>query len=124
MKHLFAAATLVTLIAFVSCAKKTNPTASTTEAPKEAPKPKATSYTVEVLPLLQAKCSPCHFPSKGGNKANFETFASASKFGAAMLDRIQKNPGDRGFMPMRNPKLSDAEIATVKKWIDGGMIEN
>ncbi|HMU09929.1 MAG TPA: cytochrome c [Ferruginibacter sp.] len=120
MKHLFAAAILVTLIVFVSCSKKTNPTASTTEAPK----PKVTSYTAEVLPLLQAKCSPCHFPSKGGNKANFETFASASKSGAAMLERIQKNPGERGFMPMRNPKLSDAEIATVKKWIDGGMVEN
>ncbi|HNU89191.1 MAG TPA: hypothetical protein PKJ94_12905 [Ferruginibacter sp.] len=120
MKHLFAAATLVILIVFVSCAKKTNPSSATTEAPK----PKATSYTVEVLPLLQAKCSPCHFPSKGGNKANFESFASASKFGAAMLDRIQKNPGERGFMPMRNPKLSETEIATVKKWVDGGMVEN
>ena len=65
-----------------------------------------------------------HFPSKGGNKANFETYASAAKFGAEMLVRIQKNPGERGYMPMRNPKLADTEVSLVKKWIDGGMAEN
>ena len=120
MKHLFAAITLLTLIIFVSCAKKTAPAATAAEAPK----PKATSYTADVLPLLQAKCSPCHIPSKGGNKANFETYATASKFGTAMVERVQKNPGERGFMPMRNPKLSEAEITIVKKWVEGGMSEN
>ncbi|MBL0183084.1 MAG: cytochrome c [Chitinophagaceae bacterium] len=121
MKQLFAPITLVTLIIFVSCAKKTGPANSSAA---EAPKPKATSYTTDVLPLLQARCTPCHFPSKGGNKANFETYATVSKFGAAMLERVQKNPGERGFMPMRNPKLSEAEIATIKKWVEGGLAEN
>jgi len=120
MKQLFAAITLVTFIIFASCAKKTAPAGSTAEAPK----PKSTSYTTDVLPLLQARCTPCHFPSKGGNKANFETYATASKFGAAMLERIQKNPGERGFMPMRNPKLSEADITTIKKWVEGGLAEN
>lgn len=121
MKQLFAALTLVTLIIFASCAKKTTSAGSSTT---EAAKPKATSYTTDVLPLLQAKCTPCHFPSKGGNKANFETYATASKYGAAMLERVQKNPGERGFMPMRNPKISETEIATIKKWIEGGLAEN
>ena len=121
MKSLFTVITLVTLIVFVSCAKKTTSAGSTAT---ETPKAKATSYTTDVLPLLQAKCSPCHFPSKGGNKANFETYASASKFGSEMVTRVQKNPGERGFMPMRNPKLSDTDIALLKKWVDGGMAEN
>lgn len=121
MKQLFTAITLVTVIVVASCAKKTAPAGSSTA---EAPKPKATSYTTDVMPLLQAKCSPCHFPSKGGNKANFETYATASKFGAAMLERVQKNPGERGFMPMRNPKLAETEIATIKKWVEGGLAEN
>ncbi|HAO45310.1 MAG TPA: hypothetical protein DCQ97_00185 [Chitinophagaceae bacterium] len=120
MKQFLSALTLITLIVIASCAKKTAPATSAAEPPKA----KATSFTAEVSPLLQAKCTPCHFPSKGGNKANFETYATASKFGAAMLERVQKNPGERGFMPMRNPKLSDTEIATLKKWVEGGMTEN
>jgi len=121
MKQLFSAITLITLTIFVSCAKKTGPASGSAA---EVPKPKATSYTTDVLPLLQARCTPCHFPSKGGNKANFEIYASASKFGTAMLERVQKNPGERGFMPMRNAKLSEAEITTIKKWAEGGLAEN
>ncbi len=121
MKSLFAAITLGTLIIFASCAKKTT---SASSSAAEAPKPKVTSYSADVLPLLQAKCTPCHFPSKGGNKANFETYATAFKAGAEMVARVQKNPGERGFMPMRNPKLSDTEIAILKKWVEGGMAEN
>ena len=120
MKKLLAPIVSIALLSFVSCAKKTSSPGSASEPPK----PKATAYTTDVLPLLQAKCSPCHFPSKGGNKANFETYASAAKFGAEILVRIQKNPGERGYMPMRNPKLADTEISLVKKWIDGGMAEN
>lgn len=116
MKYIFTAVVFASLIVFASCAKKT--------AAAAAAKPKATSYTADVLPLFQAKCSPCHLPSKGGNKTNFENHASASKFGAAMVSRVMLNPGERGFMPMRGQKLPENEIALLKKWVDGGMVEN
>lgn len=120
MKHLFAAVTLVTLIVFASCARKTNPAASTAEAPK----PRATSYTADISPLIQSKCSPCHLPSKGGFKANFETYAGAKKYAADMVSRVLLNPGDKGFMPFKHDKLPEAEIAVFKKWVADGTLEN
>ena len=120
MKHIFAAVTLVTLFIFISCARKTVPSANTSEAPKI----KVTSYTADVLPLLQSKCTPCHLPSKGGFKANFEIYTSAIKYAADMVTRVQFNPGEKGFMPFKHEKLSAEEIAVFKKWVEGGMTEN
>ena len=119
MKQKLLFVTLITASLFVACSKKTSPGKTA-----EAPKPKPTSYTADVLPLIQMKCAPCHLPSKGGNKANFETFATAQKFGADIIARIEKNPGERGFMPFRGTaKLSPDEIGVFKKWIADGMLE-
>jgi hypothetical protein len=76
-----------------------------------------------MMPLIQAKCSPCHVPSKGGNKANFENYESAKKYGADILARVQLNPGERGFMPMRHEKLTADEIVIIKKWNEQGLLE-
>jgi hypothetical protein len=48
-----------------------------------------TTYTDNILPLIQLKCGPCHLRSKGGIKTNFENYKNAKKNGAAMLERIQ-----------------------------------
>jgi hypothetical protein len=75
------------------------------------------------VPLLQSKCSPCHLPSKGGFKANFENYESAKKYGADILARVQLNPADRGFMPFKHDKLSAEEIVIIKKWNEQGLLE-
>lgn len=106
----------ITLIA--ACSKKSNP-AKTVEAPKVIP----TTYTVDITPLIQAKCAPCHLPSKGGNKANFENYEGAKKYGADMLTRVSLEPGQRGFMPFKHAKLPAEEIAVIKKWVDQGLLE-
>lgn len=116
MKNIFAVIGIFSVVVFAACAKKV----SSSKAPAE----KITSYTNDVLPLIQARCSPCHLPTKGGNKANFENYASASKYAAQMIDRIQIEKGSRGFMPMKGEKLSAEEITVFKKWVDGGMKEN
>ena len=122
MKNVLVVLTLFVALLFAACAKKSTPT---TTAAAEPAKPKATSFTKDLMPLIQMKCSPCHLPSKGGNKANFETFAGAQKFGAAMVSRIEMEPGQRGFMPFKSPtKLSAEEIAVFKKWVSDGMLEN
>ena len=103
---------LMIIAAFTACTKKASPA-------KIIP----TTYTDDILPLIQAKCTPCHLPSKGGFKANFENYESAKKYGAEMLDRVMIAPGQRGFMPMKHDKLADIEIALIKKWIDQGLLE-
>lgn len=104
--------TLLGVVIFGACTKKASPA-----------KVRLMTYTSDIAPLMQAKCGPCHLPSKGGNKDNFENYENAKAHGAEMLERVTKNPEERGFMPKMNPKLSEAEITVIRKWIDAGMLE-
>jgi hypothetical protein len=106
--------TVMGMAFFAACTKKASPGKTV----------KPTTYTADIVPLIQAKCTPCHLPGKGGRKADFENYAGAKKYGADMLARVMLNPGDRGFMPFKHDKLPAEEIALLKKWIDGGMLEN
>ena len=110
---------LTIIISFAACSKKSNPGKSTAEDVKV----KLTTYSGDILPLLQAKCTPCHLPSKGGNKANFENYEVAKKYGTEMLARVIKAPTEKGFMPRMNPKLSESEIAVIRKWGEQGLLE-
>ena len=112
MKKISFALMLIGIVVFAACTKKASPA-------KIIP----TTYNIDILPLIQAKCTPCHLPSKGGFKADFENYESAKKYGAEMLDRVMIAPGQRGFMPMKHDKLADTEIALIKKWNDQGLLE-
>jgi len=115
MKKISFVLTVIIIALFAACSQK--------NSASKTPKVIATTYTTDVMPLIQAKCSPCHLPSKGGRKASFETYDAAKKYSADILARIQLNPTDRGFMPFKNEKLSADEIGLVKKWIDQGLLE-
>ena len=115
MKKIVTALALLFIFILAACSKKSSP--------GKTEKIKITTYTADVFPLIQMKCTPCHLPSKGGNKRSYETYASAKLFGADMAARIQRNPGERGFMPFKNAKLSDTEIAVFKKWLSDGLPE-
>ena len=84
--------------------------------------PKVT-YQANITALLQANCTPCHFPDKGGRKKPLNTYASASGQIIEILRRIQLNPTDRGFMPDKHAKLSDSTIAVFKQWQTDGLLE-
>jgi cytochrome c5 len=81
----------------------------------------AVSYAVNVKSIVETHCSPCHVPSKGGNKKNLDNYDTLKASIDDVLRRIQLNPTDRGFMPFKNPKLSDSTIAVFKQWHDTGM---
>lgn len=88
-----------------------------------APAAPAVTFETNVLPIVMSSCAPCHVPSKGGNKEALDSYANAKKDVDDIIRRIQLAPEERGFMPMRHPKLSDADIAVFKKWKDGGLTE-
>lgn len=81
------------------------------------------TFSGNVLPLLKLKCSPCHLRSKGGKKTNFENYNAAKKYASIMLTRIQLNPRQKDFMPSKNDKLNEEEVAVLKKWIEDGLLE-
>lgn len=119
MKRIFFMMAFLGLFIFAACSKKAAPAKTVSEPPK----PKVLTYIADVQPLMQMKCSPCHLPSKGGFKTNFENYASAQKYAADMVRRIELNPTDKGFMPFKNSRLSEAEIAVFKKWVSDGALE-
>ena len=85
--------------------------------------PKLT-YENNLLPVIIANCSPCHIPSKGGNKTPFDNYANVNKNIDEMIRRIQLNPTDKGFMPFKKTAmLSDSTIAVLKQWKADGLLE-
>ena len=74
--------------------------------------------------MIQVKCPTFHLPTKNGNKANFENFDNIVRNTNSILIRIQKNPGERGFMPLRNLKLTNDELAVFIKWVNDGSLKN
>jgi len=78
---------------------------------------------MNIAPIVASSCTPCHIPSKGGNKEAYDKYDNVKKDIDGILHRIQLNPTDKGFMPFRHDKLSDSTIAVIKQWKDAGMIE-
>jgi hypothetical protein len=92
-------------------------------AKKAAAAPRMVTYETGIQPIIMNSCTPCHIPSKGGNKEALDNYANAKKDIDGILYRIQLNPDEKGFMPMKHPKLSDSTIAVIKQWKDNGLAE-
>jgi mono/diheme cytochrome c family protein len=92
---------------------------STKNQAKAVPK---VTYIGNVESLMQTHCTPCHFPPKG-NKKPLDTYAAVKDEIGEILESIQKNPGEKGFMPMKHPKLSDSTIKVFVQWQKDGLLE-
>ena len=88
-------------------------------AQKEASK---INYEAHVQPIIMNHCSPCHIPPKG-NKEALDTYEGAKKNIDESIRRIQLNPGDKGFMPFKHPKLPDSLIQVFVQWKNNGLLE-
>jgi hypothetical protein len=83
------------------------------------------SYSLNVVPLLQQNCYGCHSGSFPSGNIRMGTYA---------LDKVLGQNGTlygsinhaSGFSPMPKgtSKMTACQIVTIKKWIDGGMLNN
>jgi mono/diheme cytochrome c family protein len=89
---------------------------------KASKEPEKITYVGHVQSIVQANCAPCHFPPKG-NKKPMDTYAAVKEDIDDIILRIQKNPDERGFMPMRHPKLPDSTINVFVQWQKDGLLE-
>src|SRR5215216_2061732 len=114
-KYFTLVAVALTVIIFSNChsAKKVQ---------AETMVPKLT-YEQDLQPAIAQNCSPCHIPSKGGNKKAFDTYDAAKANIDSMIARIELNPGQKGFMPFKGKKLSDSTINLFKQWREAGTIK-
>ena len=81
---------------------------------------KKVTFENDVKPLVMAKCGPCHTV---GKKSHIGEFAIATAEIDDIIKRIEMNPGEHGFMPLKNEKLSDSAIAVFVQWKASGLLE-
>ena len=81
------------------------------------------TYAANVQPLMVANCSPCHFPPKGNKKA-FDNYTAVKINIDSLINRVNRNPGEKGFMPFKHPKLADSTINVLVQWKKDGLLEN
>jgi len=83
------------------------------------------SYAQKVVPILQTSCYGCHsgsFPS--GNQLMGTYAADKAMAQSGKLYGTISHAGGYSPMPKGGAKLSNCQIATIKKWIDAGMLNN
>ena len=94
-------------------------------------------YTQSVQPILQSNCYRCHGWMNHRGGLNISTQAGIRKGGksgpdvipgdpaASLLVRLIRHEGPPDHpmpMPSKSAKLSDADIATIEKWVKAGAI--
>jgi mono/diheme cytochrome c family protein len=85
------------------------------------------TFTKDVAPILQRSCVTCHRPGTNAPMA-LMTYEDARPWARSIKTRVvnremppwhlDRNVGIQQFK--NNPSLSDAEIATIVAWVDGG----
>lgn len=113
-KYLLVSACALTALVFSYCSGS-----------KKAAKaePAKVTYTAALSTVIMEKCSPCHIPAKGGNKRPYDNYANVKADIDDIIHRIELNPGQRGFMPMKGEKLPDATIALFKQFKADGSLD-
>jgi hypothetical protein len=83
------------------------------------------SYSVKIVPMLQQNCYSCHTGNFPSGNALMGTYA-ADKAMAQSGKLYGTINHSAGFSPMPKgmSKMSNCQIATIKKWVDSGMLNN
>lgn len=113
-KVLIPALLFATVVIFEYCnsSKKAHKTATTPE----------TTYAANVQNIIATNCSPCHVGS-GARQKRLDNYDAVKSNIDEILRRIQLNPTDKDFMPMRHPKLPDATIQVFVNWKNSGLMQ-
>src|ERR1044071_9333374 len=88
----------------------------------------AVTFNKQVLPILQKNCQACHRPGEIA-PMSFLTYQDVRPWAKAIKLAVVKRPmppwfADPAYGHFANDKrLSDADIATLSAWVDGGAVE-
>jgi hypothetical protein len=83
----------------------------------------AISYSAQIAPIITSKCISCHGASNGGTKLHDWTNVNAKATSGKLYGAVSWN-GSALNMPQGGSKLSDCDIAKVKKWAAAGAPNN
>ena len=91
-------------------------------ATKKAVAEPSMTYVANIAPIMITSCSPCHFPPKG-KKIPLDNYESVKSNIDEIIESIEKDPSQKGFMPFKHAKLSDSTIALFNSWKKTGLTE-
>ncbi len=92
----------------------------------EEPTPEIVTYQ-DVKPIIDGTCLSCHSnPTQNGAPMPLVNYNNVKE---ALLDRdllnkISKNEGEDGLMPLGGPRLPQSSIDLIAKWNTDGLLEN
>lgn len=81
------------------------------------------SFVSQVAPILVSKCGNCHVNDRKGNfsAASFRNLDNSAMIAYGMADDSRFiEVIESGEMPPTNRKVSDAELAMLKQWVNAG----
>ncbi len=84
------------------------------------------TYNANIKPILDNNCVACHSnPPLNGASTSYDTYESA-RLGVEnnIINRISKQVGESGAMPIGGPRLPQASIDLFQQWLDEGFLEN
>lgn len=90
------------------------------------PPPLVITYQ-DVAPTFNSVCLACHSnPPQNGAPMSLDTFESVrdAVLDRDLLDRISRNEGDSGAMPLGGPRLPQDNINEIVQWEADGLLEN
>src|SRR5262249_60991095 len=104
-------------------------------APAADPGKEKVTYQDHVAAIFRSRCGSCHNADKQKGGLNLDNYGAAMQGGGS--GKVVE-PGDpdgstlllvvthkeEPKMPPNSPKIADAEIDVIRKWIEGGALEN
>ncbi|MBM3982028.1 MAG: hypothetical protein FJ304_17550 [Planctomycetes bacterium] len=93
------------------------------------------NYEDDVLPIMKQSCTNCHGNDKQKGGLNLATYAAMQQGGSSGAVVVPGNPGksriyslsahlDEPKMPPSGNKIADAQLATLKLWVEQGARQN
>lgn len=123
MKKLNLAILSFTIILLNSCYydnfKELNPASALPNSTTGCDTINAISYSSQIVPILNNACIGCH--SSSGSAHDMTNWSSVN---ADASSGNLYNDVNTGSMPQGGQKLSDCDIAKIKKWVDAGAPNN
>lgn len=91
------------------------------------PPPLLVTYTTQVKTIIDNNCIACHSnPPVNGAPISLTTYGEVKNAvqNNSLLDRISKQAGETGAMPLGGPRLSQNQIDLMIQWLTDGLLEN
>ena len=92
----------------------------------EEPFPEVVTYQ-DIKWTIDNICLSCHGnPPQNGAPMSLETYDNVKQavLNRGLLDRISKNDGEDGLMPLGGPRLPQSTIDLIFQWEVDGLLEN